>query len=213
MKDHEEPIQDISFVPVFENIDVEYDPGTTIQVTMHDGSHLRLTKLEEDYDPTDRVRAITRLHEAKEKGEMLTGVFYVNPQAPTFLDLLHMTETAGYAAGIGRASEQSRARRSYGRTEIENDVAGIFRPTHLTQLFLACGASPDSPVCSGLSPGSGKSVSADFSIGSWLRWPSWPCMEVFPLWLWSSCSTPPFSRSWSLVSFIRHPVLKIEPEL
>ncbi len=92
MKDHEEPIQDISFIPAFESIDVEYDPGTTVEVTMHDGSHLRLTKLEEDYDPTDRVRAITRLHEAKEKGEVLTGVFYVNPKAPTFIDLLHMTE-------------------------------------------------------------------------------------------------------------------------
>src|SRR5208337_4634313 len=61
MKDHEEPIQDINFIPAFESIDVEYDPGTTVEVTMHDGSHLRLTKLEEDYDPTDRVRAITRL--------------------------------------------------------------------------------------------------------------------------------------------------------
>lgn len=92
MKDHEEPIQDISFVPAFEEIDVEYDPGTTVEVTMHDGSRLRLTKLEEDYDPTDRIRAISRLHEAKDKGEVLTGVFYVNPQAPTFIDMLNMTE-------------------------------------------------------------------------------------------------------------------------
>lgn len=92
MKDHEEPIQDISFVPAFEEIDVEYDPGTTVEVTMHDGSRLRLTKLEEDYDPTDRIRAMTRLHEAKDKGEVLTGVFYVNPQAPTFIDMLDMTD-------------------------------------------------------------------------------------------------------------------------
>jgi 2-oxoglutarate/2-oxoacid ferredoxin oxidoreductase subunit beta len=92
MKDHEEPIQDISFVPAFEEIDVEYDPGTTVQVTMHDGSHLRLSKLEEDYDPTDRISAIARLHHAKDKGEVLTGVFYVNPQAPTFIDLLNVTD-------------------------------------------------------------------------------------------------------------------------
>jgi 2-oxoglutarate/2-oxoacid ferredoxin oxidoreductase subunit beta len=92
MKDHEEPIQDINFIAAFEEIDVEYDPGTTVSVTMHDGSQLRLTKLEEDYDPTDRIRAISRLHEAKDKGEVLTGVFYVNPQAPTFIDMLNMTE-------------------------------------------------------------------------------------------------------------------------
>ena len=92
MKDHEEPLQDISFVPAFENIDVEYDPGTTVEVTMHDGSRLRLSKLEEDYDPTNRIKGISRLHEAHEKGEVLTGVFYVNPKAPTFIDMLNMTD-------------------------------------------------------------------------------------------------------------------------
>lgn len=92
MKDHEEPLQDISFVPAFEEIDVEYDPGTTVEVTMHDGSRLRLSKLEEDYDPTDRNEAIRRLHQAHDKGEVLTGVFYVNPQAPTFIDMLNMTD-------------------------------------------------------------------------------------------------------------------------
>jgi 2-oxoglutarate ferredoxin oxidoreductase subunit beta len=92
MKDHEEPLQEVSFVPVFEDITVEYDPGATVEVTMHDGSRLRLRKLEEDYDPTNRIEAITRLHEAHEKGEVLTGVFYVNPKAPTFIDLLNLTE-------------------------------------------------------------------------------------------------------------------------
>src|SRR5438309_11154878 len=48
MKDHEEPLQDINFVPAFEDIAIDYDPGTTINVTMHDGSQLRLRKLEED---------------------------------------------------------------------------------------------------------------------------------------------------------------------
>ena len=92
MKDHEEPLQDVSFVPVFEDIAVDYDPGTTIEVTMHDGSHLRLRKLEEEYDPTNRIRAITRLNEAHEKGEVLTGVFYVNPKTPTFIDMLNVTD-------------------------------------------------------------------------------------------------------------------------
>ena len=91
-KDHDEPLQEINFIPVFEDIAVEYDPGTTLEVSMHDGSKLRLRKLEEDYDPTDKIRAITRLNEAKERGEMLTGVLYVNTQAPTFLDMLNITE-------------------------------------------------------------------------------------------------------------------------
>jgi 2-oxoglutarate ferredoxin oxidoreductase subunit beta len=92
MKDHEEPLQDISFVPAFEDITVEYDPGTTVNVTMHDGSQLRLRKLEEDYDPTNRIESIRRLNQAHEKGEVLTGVFYVNTQAPNFVDMLNMTD-------------------------------------------------------------------------------------------------------------------------
>src|ERR1700747_3237278 len=91
MKDHEEPLQDINFVPHFEDIAVDYDPGSTLEVTMHDGSRLRLRKLEENYDPTNRIDAIHRLLEAHEKQEGLTGVFYVNPKAPSFVELLNMT--------------------------------------------------------------------------------------------------------------------------
>jgi 2-oxoglutarate ferredoxin oxidoreductase subunit beta len=92
VKDHEETLQEMSFVPHFEEIDVEYDPGTTVSVTMHDGSHLQLRKLEEDYNPTDRIAAMKRLSEAHDRGEVLTGVFYVNTKAPSFLDMLNMVD-------------------------------------------------------------------------------------------------------------------------
>src|SRR5438874_4334081 len=93
MKDHDEPLQEVSFVPVFEDITVEYDPGSTVEVTMHDGSRLRLRKLEEDYDPTNKTNAVKNLNEAHEQGEVLTGVFYVNPKAPSFVDLLNITRS------------------------------------------------------------------------------------------------------------------------
>jgi 2-oxoglutarate ferredoxin oxidoreductase subunit beta len=48
--------------------------------------------LEEDYEPTNKVRALTRLTEAHDKGEVLTGVFYVNPTAPSFIDLLNVVD-------------------------------------------------------------------------------------------------------------------------
>jgi len=92
-KDHDEPVQEIGFVPVFENIDVDYDPGTTASVRMHDGSQLRLRKLDRDYDATSKVGALTLLAESHEKGEMLTGVFYVNTTAPSFIEQLNLTET------------------------------------------------------------------------------------------------------------------------
>ena len=91
--DHEEPIAEAGFVPHFEDIAVEYDPGTTFDVRMHDGSHLRLRKLHEDYDPTNKIKAVEALMEAHDKGEVLTGIFYIDTQKPNFVDLLHMTDT------------------------------------------------------------------------------------------------------------------------
>ena len=93
MKDHEEPLHDLNFVPYFEEIDIDYDEGSTTSVTMHDGSQLLLRKLEQDYDPTDKASAVKRIMESHKENEILTGVFYVNTEAPTFLELLNMTET------------------------------------------------------------------------------------------------------------------------
>ncbi len=92
MQAHEEPLHEVSFVPAFEEINVEYDPGTTFEVTMHDGSSLRLRKLEQEYDPTDKIQAVKRLMESHEKGEVLTGVFYINAKAPSFIDMLNVTD-------------------------------------------------------------------------------------------------------------------------
>ncbi len=88
MKDHDAPLQELSFIPGFEDISVEYDPGTTVNVTMHDGSQLRLRKLEEGYDPSDRAKAVSRLMESSKTGEVLTGVLFVDPKAPSFVDAL-----------------------------------------------------------------------------------------------------------------------------
>jgi 2-oxoglutarate/2-oxoacid ferredoxin oxidoreductase subunit beta len=92
MKDHDAPIHELSYVPSREEIAVEYDPGTTVEVTLHDGSRLRLRKLEEGYDPRDRVRSMTRLLESSRSGEVLTGLLFVDVQAPSFVDLLGLPE-------------------------------------------------------------------------------------------------------------------------
>src|SRR5512144_2702026 len=55
VKEHDEVLGEISFVPFFDDIAVEYEPGTTKEVVLHDGSRLYLKKIEADYDPTDRV--------------------------------------------------------------------------------------------------------------------------------------------------------------
>jgi 2-oxoglutarate ferredoxin oxidoreductase subunit beta len=90
VKDHEEPLGEISFVPFFEDISVEYEPGSTTQVKMHDGSHLLLRKLTEDYNPSDRITAIRLLHETLRRGEFATGVIYVEPDKDDFLTSLNL---------------------------------------------------------------------------------------------------------------------------
>jgi len=90
VQEHEEAVNEVGFVPSFEEISVDYDPGTTYDVKMHDGSHLRLRKLHEDYDPTDRIGAVTALMRAHQEGEVLTGVFYVDTTKPSFTDMLNL---------------------------------------------------------------------------------------------------------------------------
>jgi 2-oxoglutarate ferredoxin oxidoreductase subunit beta len=92
VQEHEEAVNEVGFVPSFEEISVDYDPGTTYDVKMHDGSHMRLRKLHEDYDPTDRIGAVTALMRAHQEGEVLTGVFYVDTTKPSFTDMLNLVD-------------------------------------------------------------------------------------------------------------------------
>jgi 2-oxoglutarate/2-oxoacid ferredoxin oxidoreductase subunit beta len=92
MKDHEEPLHELDFVPAFEDIAVEIPEGQVMDVRMHDGSLLRIRKLERAYDPTDRLTALSVLEEAEKQGEVLTGVLYVNTEKPTFIELLNLVE-------------------------------------------------------------------------------------------------------------------------
>ena len=92
VKDHDEPLADVSFVPFFQEIAVDYDPGTTTEITLHDGSRMILKKLGTDYDPTDKVKALHVLTEAHEKNEIITGLFYVNTERENFLELLNLVD-------------------------------------------------------------------------------------------------------------------------
>src|ERR1700744_4128919 len=92
MQENDEPINDVGFVASFEDIEVDYQSGEIYDVQMHDGSSLRLRKLHEDYDPTNKANAVRMLMEAEEKNEVLTGVLYINTEKPTFIDLLGMVD-------------------------------------------------------------------------------------------------------------------------
>src|SRR5580692_3088616 len=73
VKDHDEPLEEVSFVPYFEDIDVDYEPGASTAVKLHDGSQVILRKVAEDYNPSDPITAIRLLHETARRGEFATG--------------------------------------------------------------------------------------------------------------------------------------------
>jgi 2-oxoglutarate ferredoxin oxidoreductase subunit beta len=91
-KDHDEPLGEINFVPFFEDITVEYEPGTTREVKMHDGSTLLLHKLAPDYDPRNKLDALRVIHEAAGRGEFVTGVIYIEPDRDDFIETLDLPE-------------------------------------------------------------------------------------------------------------------------
>lgn len=86
-KEHEWPLHDINFVPPAEEIIIDdYEPGEMKIVELHDGSHIQLRKLEEDYDPTEKLGALHRLQWAQEQEEFITGLIYYNPNRPNLAE-------------------------------------------------------------------------------------------------------------------------------
>ncbi len=92
IKEHDELLNEIDFVPFYEDISVEIAEGEVQDVEMHDGSRLRIKKLGREYDPTNKFDALKAIDEAAKKGEVLTGVFYVDTSKPNFMELLEIDE-------------------------------------------------------------------------------------------------------------------------
>lgn len=91
-KSHEERIHEVGFVPYFEQIIADYEPGTQQDIELADGSHITLKKLEHDYDPRDRSQAMNLLHKAREEHLFLTGLLYHKAGEAALADQLHMTD-------------------------------------------------------------------------------------------------------------------------
>ncbi len=92
VKEHDEPLHQIDFIPSYEEINIEMEAGKAREVELHDGSRIVLRKLDRDYDPTDRLAAITALHQAAGGGEILTGILYINSQSRTLIDVLDLAD-------------------------------------------------------------------------------------------------------------------------
>src|SRR3954466_9939652 len=69
------------FVLPTTSITTAYDAGSVRSVTMHDGSTVRLRKVSESYDPTDRDNAYAYIRERQSEGEVVTGLLHLSPNS------------------------------------------------------------------------------------------------------------------------------------
>ena len=81
VREHNEAVSRIDFITGREAITATIAPGQTVEVEQHDGSVLRLHKLHADYDPTDRVAAMAYMQAHAARGELVTGLLYLEGEA------------------------------------------------------------------------------------------------------------------------------------
>jgi 2-oxoglutarate/2-oxoacid ferredoxin oxidoreductase subunit beta len=92
VREHNEAVSRIDFIAPQSEISAEYAPGEVVDVRQHDGSLLRLRSLHPDYDPTDRYAAMSYMQQHQARGEVLTGLLYVDPLATDLHTALNTCE-------------------------------------------------------------------------------------------------------------------------
>jgi 2-oxoglutarate ferredoxin oxidoreductase subunit beta len=80
VREHNEAVNRLDFFTGQPPITAEYAPGTLTEVEQHDGSVLRLRKLDEGYDPSDKAGALAHIQEREAAGEVVTGLLYLDPK-------------------------------------------------------------------------------------------------------------------------------------
>ena len=92
VREHMETTALMDFVPIAKEIKADYAEGTAQNLKMHDGSTISLRKLDKDWDPLDRSSAMNAVLNSKLKGEILTGLLYMNPDTSDLHDLIQTSD-------------------------------------------------------------------------------------------------------------------------
>jgi len=76
-----------------QEITLDQIKGSTQNVDLHNGDSVRLSKLSDNYDPTDRHNAIHTLLEHKAQDKLMTGLIYIEPESENFHEMLNISST------------------------------------------------------------------------------------------------------------------------
>ncbi len=92
VRDHMETLGTLDFVPYKNEITLDYQAGDSKAVQLHDGSMLNLHKLNLEWDPTNRKSALEQINQSKDKGEILTGLIYIDQESTDLHSLIKTTK-------------------------------------------------------------------------------------------------------------------------
>lgn len=92
VREHMEATATMDFVPMMKEITANYEAGSIEDLMMHDGTQIRLHKLEKNWDPLDRASAMNAIYKARAKGEILTGMLYMDPDSEDLHNLIKTSD-------------------------------------------------------------------------------------------------------------------------
>lgn len=93
MREHNDAVNRLDFMPERAPIVASPEPGETRDVVLHDGGTMRLKRLDPDYDPRDKVAAMAYLESHRAKGVVVTGLLYVAEDAADLHDAQETVDT------------------------------------------------------------------------------------------------------------------------
>ncbi|MBP51507.1 MAG: thiamine pyrophosphate-dependent enzyme [Candidatus Thalassarchaeaceae archaeon] len=105
VKANDEVLHILDYIPHFSPLEeVDVPEGEFSEISLFDGSTLRLETVGDEHDPTNAVAALAAIHEGAAEGRHVTGLLHYNPNQPTATDTLGLTE----APLMGLSEEQNR---------------------------------------------------------------------------------------------------------
>jgi len=109
VRDHMEATATMDFVPMMTEITANYEAGSVEELMMHDGTTIHLHKLEKDWDPMSRISGTNAMMKARAKGEILTGLLYMDPDSSDLHDLIQTSTRPLNSIGAGELCPGSEA--------------------------------------------------------------------------------------------------------
>ena len=94
VKENDEVLHILDYIPHFSPVEeVDVPEGEFEEISLFDGSTLRIETVGPDHDPSDAVSALSAIHEAEKGKRHVTGLLYYDPEVPTATDSLGLSET------------------------------------------------------------------------------------------------------------------------